>query len=449
MQMEKIEKNSFLESILKIALPVTIQSMLKASFSIIDQVMIGQLGSESISGIGLSGKFASIHGVVLGAVTATAAIMISQYMGQKNEKNVRRSFYVNFIASLLVAFIFTFVSLRFAHPILSCYTKDSVTRMLGENYLRIYAWSFFPAALAGMAETTLCCMEAAVFPLVASISSLILNTGLNYLLIFGKFGFPELGVEGAAIASVISQIISCVLTYFFLFYVLKKKKQNLSFDLGFGKTEYRSYFKILLPLLACEFMWSMGENVYSGIYGNIGTKQCAAMTMTSPIQCLMVGALCGLAKAAGIMIGKSLGDQKYDQAYEDSKRLMKYGLFVSVLLSVILILTGRLYTTIYNVEPDVKQTAYALLVVFAIVCPIKVQNMILGGGILRSGGKTNYVLGIDIIGTWGFGVPLGLISAFVFKLPITAVYFLLSMEECVRLILSYILFRKKIWMQKI
>ncbi len=442
-------KNSFSQSILKIALPVTVQSMLRASFSIVDQVMIGQLGSESISGIGLGGKFASIHGVVLGAITAAAAIMISQYMGQKKEQNVRRSFWVNMLVSLGIALLFTVVSVAFTEPILSCYTKDPVTRQLGETYLGIYAWSFFPAALSGMAETMLCCMEAAVFPLIASISSLVINTGLNYILIFGKFGFPELGVGGAAIASVIAQVIACILTYLFLIWKLKEKGMRLSFDIGFERTELISYVKILTPLLVCEFLWSLGENVYSAIYGNIGTNDCAAMTMDSPIQCLVIGALSGLAKAAGIMVGKSLGDEDYEAAYQDSKKLMKFGLLVSAGLSVLLVIFGRAYTGIYNVEPSVRQTAYALLVVFAVVSPVKVQNMILGGGILRSGGKTKYVMAIDVIGTWGFGVPLGLLSAFVFYLPITWVYFILSMEECVRLVISLVLFKKRTWMQKI
>lgn len=128
---------------------------------------------------------------------------------------------------------------------------------------------------------------------------------------------------------------------------------------------------------------------------------------------------------------------------------MKYGLIVSIALSILLILLGKVYTGIYNVDAEVKQTAYALLVVFAIVSPVKVQNMILGGGIIKSGGKTNYIMWIDIIGTWGFGVPLGLLSAFVLKLPITYVYFILSLEECVRLAISLILFKRRSWMQKI
>ena len=207
------------------------------------------------------------------------------------------------------------------------------------------------------------------------------------------------------------------------------------------------YLGILAPILVCEFMWSLGENVYAAIYGNIGTDACAAMTMTGPIQGLMIGALSGLAQAAGILIGKSLGNEEYDKAYKDSKRLMWYGLAGSLVLSVALVLLGKFYVRIYNVEPQVRTMAYQLLVVFAIVSPVKVQNMILGGGIIRSRGKTQYVMWVDLIGTWIFGVPLGLLSAFVFDLPITYVYFILSMEEVVRLLISVVIFRKKRWMR--
>ena len=207
------------------------------------------------------------------------------------------------------------------------------------------------------------------------------------------------------------------------------------------------YLGILAPILVCEFMWSLGENVYAAIYGNIGTDACAAMTMTGPIQGLMIGALSGLAQAAGILIGKSLGNEEYDKAYKDSKRLMWYGLAGSLVLSVALVLLGKFYVRIYNVEPQVRTMAYQLLVVFAIVSPVKVQNMILGGGIIRSGGKTQYVMWVDLIGTWIFGVPLGLLSAFVFDLPITYVYFIFSMEEVVRLLISVVIFRKKRWMR--
>ena len=341
------------------------------------------------------------------------------------------------------------VCLLFTHTIMSVYTKDSSTSALAEEYLRIYALSFIPMAISTMASVLLRCIEAAVFPLIASFLSVIINTGMNYLLIFGKLGFPAMGVKGAAIASVISQFVACFLTVCFMVSRIRQQQMKMKADLRLDKSSWIQYICILGPILACEFMWVLGENVYAAIYGNIGTDECAAMTMTGPVQGLMIGALSGLAQAAGIMIGKALGNGEYDEAYQDSKRLMKYGLAGSLILSVALVLLGKYYVLIYNVDTTVRAIAYQLLIVFAIVSPIKVQNMILGGGIIRSGGKTKYVMWIDIIGTWVFGVPLGLFSAFVLNLPIPYVYFILSQEELVRMIISLVIFRRKTWMENL
>ena len=258
-----------------------------------------------------------------------------------------------------------------------------------------------------------------------------------------------MGIKGAAIATLISQLFNLVFIAVGFALCIRKDGDKPVWSLRFCKITVRDYLVMIMPILVSEFLWSLGENVYSAIYGNIGTQACAAMTMTTPIQCLMVGALSGLSKAAAILIGKSLGTQEYDRAYRDAQRLMRCGLAASLVLSALLLVFGRLYTTIYRVEPEVRATAYLLLVVFAVISPVKVQNMILGGGILKSGGKTNYTLAIDLIGTWGFGVPLGFLAAFVLKLPVAPVYFLLSLEECVRLALSLRLFKKRIWMQQL
>ncbi len=170
------------------------------------------------------------------------------------------------------------------------------------------------------------------------------------------------------------------------------------------------------------------------------------MTLTNPLQALVMGALSGVSQAAGVMIGKQLGADDRGSAYQDSKRLMYTGLVCSILLSVLIIVLNQYYVLIFQVEEDVRLMTRYVLAVYALVAPVKVQNMILGG-ILRSGGKTTFVMIIDMIGTWIFGVPLGLLSAFVFHLPIAAVYFVLSMEECIRVVISFIVFRKKKWMQ--
>ena len=437
---------SFKKSVIKIALPVTLQSLLQSSFSVVDQMMIGQLGENSIAGIGLGGKFASIYSVVIAAVASVAGIMIAQYIGKKDDEEVGRSFYTNLAVSFIIVAVFTSFSMIMPQRILGLYTNDKATIQGGVEYLRIYALSFLPVAVTSILSAYLRCACAAKVPLYAGIFASVANTVLNYLLIFGKAGFPAMGVKGAAWASVMAQLSGCILTIIFFFFLYRKNTWKIPFEIRMDMAHMKQYLAILMPMLLCEFFWSLGENVYASIYGHVGTKAFAAMTLTNPLQALVMGALSGVSQAAGVMIGKRLGADDMGNAYQDAKRLMYTGLACSILLSVLVAALNKYYVLIFHVEDDVRQMTRYVLSAYAFVAPVKVQNMILGG-ILRSGGKTTLVMFIDMIGTWIFGVPLGLFTAFVFHLPIAAVYFVLSMEECVRLIISLVVFRKKKWMQ--
>lgn len=439
--------NSFRKELIGIALPVTLQSLLQSSFGMIDQIMIGQLGSESIAGIGLGGKFASIYTVVLGAVAAAAGIMVAQYVGAKDKEGEGRGFYLNLFLGLLLAGGFMMACCLFPHAVMTLYTEDEAVRMQAAAYLKIYAISFPFTAMSTIIAVFLRCVGKAVLPLVASFFSVLLNTGLNYLFIFGKGGFPAMGVEGAAVASVIAQAAAFLATAVYFWRLGREGRPPVKFSMT-GKA-WAQYLSILAPILVCEFMWSLGENGYAVIYGRLGTDSCAAMTMTGPVQGLMIGLLSGVSQAAGIMIGRHLGKEAYEEAYGDARRLMLCGVAGSVVLSFLLLLLGRSYVSIYRVESQVRNIAYEILVAFAIISPIKVENMILGGGIIRSGGMTRYVMWIDMIGTWIFGIPLGLLAAFVWKMPIPQVYFILSLEEVVRFLLSLIIFRRRKWMKRL
>lgn len=186
----------------------------------------------------------------------------------------------------------------------------------------------------------------------------------------------------------------------------------------------------------------------SAVYGHLGTSSLAAYTLTGPIQGLMVGALSGLSAAAGVMVGKKLGRKEYDEAYTESKKIMYAGLFGAVTVSALLILLAGVYTGLYCVDDSVKDLGKTLLIVFALYAPVKVENMILGGGIIRSGGNTKIIMIIDIVGTWCIGIPLCLLAAYVFKWGIVGVYTLLTTEELFRLAVSLIVFKRRKWMLK-
>ncbi len=440
-----MKKSSFLYSVCILAIPVALQSMLQASFGVVDQVMIGQLGSVDVTAVGLAGKFTGIFNVMVSAVSAVAGIMISQYIGQKNHAEVRRSLSVNLMLAIGVAVIFTVLCAVMPRQIMGLYIEDEAAVESAGGYLFITAWGFIITSGATIISTMLRCMEKASLPLYAGIAAAVVNTGLNYLLIFGKFGFPELGITGAAIATLISQAVNFILIL--IMYIKYRKFLGKTDEFAnVRKFNYKQYLTMLMPILFSEFMWSFGENVYAGIYGHIGTDACAAMTLTNPVQSLTIGALCGLSQAAGIIIGKKLGDGEFDEAYNASKKLILYGAVGSILFSVIIVLIMPYYVMIYNVDEYVRNLTIQILTAYALVVPFKVLNMIVGGGILRSGGKTKYIMVIDIIGTWIFGVPLGFLSAFVFGLSIPYVYFILSLEECVRLGISLVVLYRRNWM---
>ena len=438
--------SKFIKSLCKIAVPVTLQSMLQASFSIVDQIMIGQLGETNISAVGLCGNFSLIFSVVIGAVGAVAGILIAQFMGAEDKKEAWCSFDVSLICGIMISALFLLAAGAFPLQILGLYTEDMNIINTGAVYFRIVAFSYIPMAVSNILSAWLRCREHATIPFLASFGAVAVNTGLNYLLIFGKLGFPRMEIKGAAIATLISQLFNLVFIVIGFVVCNRRDGDKPVLSLHFKKITIRDYLVMIMPILVSEFLWSLGQNVESAVYGHLGTSNLAAYTLTGPIQGLIVGALSGLSAAAGVMIGKRLGRKEYDEAYAESKKIMYAGLAGSVVVASLLILLAGVYTGLYRVDNSVKELGRILLIVFALYAPVKVENMILSGGIIRSGGNTKIIMVIDIVGTWCIGIPLCLLAAYVFRWGIVGVYALLTTEEIFRLAVALVIFRKRKWM---
>ena len=438
--------SKFMKSLCKIAIPVTLQSMLQASFSIVDQIMIGQLGETNISAVGLCGNFSLIFSVVIGAVGTVAGILISQFIGAEDTKEAWCSFDVSIVCGIIVSAMFLLAAGGFSTQILGLYTKDTGIINAGAIYFKIVAFSYIPMAVSNILSSWMRCKEHAAIPFWASFGAVAVNTGLNYLLIFGKFGFPCMGIKGAAIATLISQLFNLAFIIIGFILSIRKDKDKPVLSLHFEKITIKDYLIMIMPILISEFLWSLGQNVESAVYGHLGTSNLAAYTLTCPIQGLIVGALSGLSAAAGVMVGKRLGKKEYDEAYIESKKIMYAGLAGAIAVSSLLIIFSGVYTGFYRVDYSVKELGKILLVIFALYAPVKVENMILGGGIIRSGGNTKIIMVIDIVGTWCIGIPLCLLAAYVFNWGIVGVYTLLTTEEIFRLVVSLIIFKKRKWM---
>ena len=420
---------SFIQKVLSISIPVALQSMLQSSFSMVDQIMVGQLGEKSVAAVEIAGRPGFIYSFIIGAISTITGIMISQYIGNRNRDAEEKSVCVNFVAMSATALLFLFTFTICRNQFAGTFTTDKQVVEEGGKYLGIICWTFIPLGICNILGTALRCSDKPTWPLYIGILSAQLNTVLNYCLIFGNFGAPRLGVAGAAYASVISQVVAALISVLCFF----RAYGRIHFSIKLGKAGYSQYFMMLLPIVANEFLWSVGQSVNTYVYGHLGTNELVGMSLTGAVQGLTMGALGGLSQAAGILIGKRLGSNEYDEAG-------------SILFSLLLVLTREPYVQLFNVVDDVREIGADILVAFAILMPVKVQNMILGGGIIRSGGKTKYVMLIDMMGTWLIGVPLALLTGLYFRLPVVWVYFILSQEEVARLIISILMFRSRKWM---
>lgn len=395
-------KKSFYQEVRQIALPITLQCIFQSSLSFIDQLMVGQLGSTCLAGTGV--------GVML-------LFMLPSY----------------FCPSIITRI----------------YSEDQGTIQAASEYLQIIAAGFPAVLLTSMFSALLRSMKQTKLPFIASAISILVNLLNNYLLIFGHLGFPAMGIRGAAIATTLARYVEAAILLIAVLQWNQKEKILVTLHYTYDKKFLVMLGSVIAPILLNEFLWSLGENLYAVIYGRMSTDDMAAMTMTNCIQGLFVGAFSGISAAAGIMTGSRLGRNDNEEAYEIGRKLVRFGFFGSIILGGLIILLARFYVLLYPVNQSVRQTTVYILYAFGILLFSKVCNMILGGGILRSGGKTMITLVIDLIGTWCIGLPLGFLTAFVLKLPIYQVYFILSLEECVRLLIGIYVFRTRKWMKNV
>lgn len=440
---------SLRRSILQIAVPVSLQTLLQSSLAVIDQIMVGQLGTDSIAGVGLGSTFPALFVTTLMAVGASASIMISQYVGAKDKGGVRAAFCANNLLAVLVMLAFLLPSALFPTQILRFYTTDATVAAVGAGYMRIVSIGYLPLMLTTMLSALLRNIGYVKSPVVAGGISVFVNTALNYLLIFGNFGAPKLGANGTAIATTAARVLEFAIVFVLFLRAQRRTDYRVALwqrlPAGFlGKT-----VAIAAPMMLNEFLWGFGNNVYASIYGHIGAAAMAAMTLTNPVQGLSVGLFSGLSTAAGILVGNKLGSGDNEGAFAMSRRMMRVCILGSVAAGAVLCLLAAPYTMLFQVTDATRQATVRILYVFSGFLFVKVSNMVLAGGILRSGGKTGYTLAIDLFGTWGVGVPLGLLTGMALHLPIHWVYFWITVEEAVRLMLGFIVFRSRRWMRRL
>lgn len=441
----KLIKQLNFKTLFSIALPISIQSLLQSSLGMIDQIMIGQLGETAVASVNLGTRLMFIMVYSLSGISAVSSIYTSQYEGAGTKEKHSAVMKITILEGLLCVLPFLIAGLFFPQQIVRIFSEDNTVIQKGANYLFITAFGFIPKLFSISISAILRCTGKAKITLITGLSSVALNTLLNLIFIFGFGPIKAHGVEGAAIATVIAIFIEATINIIYLEKTKHPSRLSLAIKAKADKGFYKKFAITTLPAIGNECFWALGDAIYSGIYGHMSTVSLAAITLTFPIQGMSVGFFSGLSAAAGVIIGNNLGAKKTKEAYTLAWDFFKLCIIGCGIIGILIVLFGSVYLKFYNVTDEVKLYTKSLLAIFACYLWVKVSNMVMLGGVLRSGGKTRYTLILDLIGTWGIGIPLGFLCAFVFKWNILMVYTAINIEEVIRLTLGLIKVKSKDW----
>lgn len=439
---------SFLKGALPIAIPVSIVSLVQTAVQTsVDQIMISHMGKYSIAGVGLVGKYLMLFSTLVNALMALTNIMVSQSFGKRDIRRVNQSISVNLTVVVLTSFAFVLLSCLFAPQIMGLYTKDPLTHAQASEYLRVVVWQYVPVGVGSVFATVLHCKGKSVVPMAAGVFAVIINIFFNWCLIYGNLGFPAMGLRGAGYATVFAMVVSVLIQLIYHFGDLRREDHRAYFVVFDTFDEWVLYFKMLIPIIFSGVSFSLSRNVFAIIYAHMGTTESAGVSMLTPVTGTVSGFLMGFTISSSLQIGKLLGKQSRDCAFRISKAYLFNTLIISLLFSAGIVLLRDQYINLFDISAGLKEIMKKLMISCACIVPLSALNMVLSSGIIKSGGKTNYILYIDLIGNWLFGVPLAMGAAFWLKLPVEYVFLIAGADELARLLISLLLFQKKTWMQ--
>lgn len=443
------DRNEFYKSVYKIAVPVTLQSLLMSLLNLTDQLMVGQLGDVAVASVGMSTKIYGIISVVLAGLSTGVSIYAAQFWGNKDSKSVSQVLGLGVLTGFVFSFLFAAAVFMDSPFFLQLFTTDVNVTQNGYVYLQIMSLGFVPVMFTMMYSAILRSTGHAKWPMYVSLISVILNVILNYLLIFGNLGAPELGLKGSAIATLIARIVECLLIIGAVYRYRLPGAVGLKNLFILPKPLVRKFFGTTYPILLTELIWVLGETAYAIIYSRMGTMEMTAMTITFPLQGMCIGLLSGLASAAGVMVGNRLGANEIDVALDQAKRFIRLGIIISLVVGVIIAAGSSLYVSAFNISGDAKHMGTYVIIVFAAFLWAKVSNMIMAGGILNSGGDSKFVFAMESTATWIIGVPSGLLLSYVWKQPVYLVYLVICLEEVVRFGFGYARIYSRKWMKNL
>lgn len=433
-----------------IAIPLILQNMISASINLLDSLMLGSLGDAALGSVNICAQFYFyFFNMLIFGFIAGGAILNAQYWGTKDTDNIHRVMGIQLIGCSIIGVIFAMLT-RF-HPewIMRLYSKDPEVIQNGTLYLRTLSFSFLVVPISNIFSNAHRCTGNTRIPMAISTFSLGLKVTLSWILIFGKFGLPAFGVQGAAIGTLAARTVECGLflsvTYTKKYPVAGRLKQFFDFRPTVTKVALRN----MLPVMVNEGIWGLGSNVYSSIYANISTASIAAVAAVNPIDNFMFTVFLGVGDACAVMIGNLIGQNQPGKAYDYGKRSIMLTTLLSLGIGIIVFLSRHQILSIYNLSAEASAAAFQVLGIMACTIWARTTSYTLIIGILRAGGDVRFCLLVDSGASWLIGIPAAYIMAFVFHQPIAVVYFGVMLQEFSELIIFFLRFRSKRWLNNL
>ena len=444
----------FWRTAFRLATPIALQNMLISSFTLADTLFVSQLGDISLSAVGMMGQWGWLLNMILIGISSGASVFVAQYWGVKNIKRINMICGIAVLSAVIVSGIFTTLSLVAPEFVINIFNNNPSVIDEGKRYLLIVCASYPAVAITNILSSVLRSVENVKLPMYVSVLTTVLNIILDYGMIFGKFGFPAMGIKGAALATSFSAWVGvlAILTVSMI-------KKNILYapikhTFGFRFKDIEEFYKKALPVIFNESMWGAGTFAFNIIFGHMGYEYFAAITILRSFENIAFVFFIGICNACCIMVGKSVGKGKIERGVQDSKRFVLLVPMLALIVSVLIFTLRAQLIGIFNLNNNITQVtldaAMTIMAIYAFEFTVRQMPYILIVGVFRSGGDTVTGVKFDLFCLWCLSLPATLISVYLLKLPFTVAFAVMYIfEDYAKTILCLRYYKSMKWIKPV
>lgn len=426
----------FYRLLFSIALPIAVQNLITFMVSMVDTLMVGALGEIQLSAVSIANNLFFVLTILMFGLAGGSNIMISQYWGKGNVKTIHKILAIMYRVCLLITGIFIFIAVFLPKYFMGIFTTDKAVIDFGASYLRIVCIGYLFYSITNCTIMMLRSVKTVSISIIVYTASLVVNSILNWILIFGNLGAPELGIRGAAIATVCARITEFSIVLVFMFIYERKIGLKLEHLLKLDKEILKDYVGLCTPVLCNELLWAIGASMISVIVGRMGTEVVAANSINGVAHQFVTVFIFGMSNATAVIIGNTIGEGKKEKAKEYAYSIGVFSVVMGCISGLMILLIKPFVVNFYNVSYSTKLIAMEIMTVTSgiIVFQSLASNFMMG--VLRGGGDAKFVLINDLIFMWLVAIPGGFFVAFVLELPVALVFLVIKCDEILKSLTS-------------